>query len=212
MRWPNRKPHVLTAGMRRAQLALAGFLPLIDWPAFRRVNLNREVEVTPGGDFAAFACGDSCQAVVWLLRTKTIAPDRRLDRNAAPHAPTLRVPGLKPATYRVTGMGYGTRGGAGDVPSPRYPRPARFSRRRRSRPISPLPFGRSRHAATCRSGGSLVRLETALDLLTGKLLIDAVEHRKRLPDNLVHVVVAVGRQTPANHTSSTPSASCSYFL
>ena len=31
MRWPNRHPHVLTAGMRRAQRALAGFLPLVDW-------------------------------------------------------------------------------------------------------------------------------------------------------------------------------------
>src|SRR3712207_8786775 len=36
MRWPNRRPHVLTEGMRKAQHALAGFLPLIDWAHFRR--------------------------------------------------------------------------------------------------------------------------------------------------------------------------------
>ncbi|WP_292496125.1 hypothetical protein, partial [Mesorhizobium sp.] len=40
MRWPNRTPHVLTPGMRRAQRSLAGFLPLIDWRRFRRVHLG----------------------------------------------------------------------------------------------------------------------------------------------------------------------------
>ena len=30
MRWPNRSPHRLTPGIRRAQAALAGFLPHID--------------------------------------------------------------------------------------------------------------------------------------------------------------------------------------
>src|SRR5207237_1345122 len=40
MRWPNRRPHTLTPGMRRAQAALSRFLPLIDWTHFRRRNLN----------------------------------------------------------------------------------------------------------------------------------------------------------------------------
>jgi mannan endo-1,4-beta-mannosidase len=43
MRWPNRRPHTLTPGMRRAQRAMSAFLPLVDWTRFRRVNLNAEV-------------------------------------------------------------------------------------------------------------------------------------------------------------------------
>ena len=101
MRWPNRKPHTLTAGMRRAQRALAAFLPLIDWPRFRRVNLNEEVAVSARG-VAAFACGDARQALVWLLRTGIGAADGRLRRDAVAIAPRLRVPGLAAGRYRVT--------------------------------------------------------------------------------------------------------------
>src|SRR5579875_778871 len=43
LRWPNRSPHILTPGMRRAQAALARFLPLVDWPGFRRRNLSDEI-------------------------------------------------------------------------------------------------------------------------------------------------------------------------
>ena len=101
MRWPNRHPHVLTPGMRRAQRALAGFLPLIDWTRFRRRNLNAEIEVsTPA--VAGFGCGDGAQAVVWLLRRDTIRPDGMLDRQAAPFALRLRVPGLKSRPARAT--------------------------------------------------------------------------------------------------------------
>jgi mannan endo-1,4-beta-mannosidase len=65
MRWPNRRPHVLTHGMRREQRSLAAFLPFVDWPSLRRVNLNEEVQISIAG-VAPFACGDSRQAVVWL--------------------------------------------------------------------------------------------------------------------------------------------------
>ena len=112
MRWPNRKPHVLTAGMRRAQAALTGFLPLIDWPRFARGNLNEEVEAS-GAAVARFACGDAAQAVVWLLRTDTLPRVRGLKmlrRDVAPVAVQLRVPGLSPGRYRVTA--WDTREGA----------------------------------------------------------------------------------------------------
>jgi hypothetical protein len=101
MRWPNRRPHVLTEGMRREQRSLAGFLPLIDWPSFRRVNLNEEVQVT-GAAATAFACGDKRQAVVWLMRSDAIGADGTLDARAAPVAPTIRVPGLEAGSYAVT--------------------------------------------------------------------------------------------------------------
>jgi len=109
MRWPNRKPHVLTAGMRRAQRALAGFLPLIDWPRFRRVNLNEEVEVSSART-AAFACGDGRQALVWLLRRGPLDPKGMLRRDAEPISPRVRVPGLKAGRYRITA--WDTRAGA----------------------------------------------------------------------------------------------------
>jgi mannan endo-1,4-beta-mannosidase len=70
MRWPNRHPHVLTAGMHAAQQGLGRFLPLIDWTRFRRRNLNAEARCSAG--FAVFACGDEHQALAWLLRTDSI--------------------------------------------------------------------------------------------------------------------------------------------
>ena len=74
MRWPNRTPHALTPGMRRAQRALAGFLPLIDWLRFQRRNLNDAI-VVEGGSVAAFCCGlrnrrwSSCCAPTRSART-----------------------------------------------------------------------------------------------------------------------------------------------
>jgi mannan endo-1,4-beta-mannosidase len=101
MRWPNRHPHVLTAGMRRAQRGLAGFLPLVDWTRFRRRNLNAEITLsTPA--LAGFACGDEAQAVVWLLRRDTIGRDGRLRRDAAPIHAEVRVPGLASGRYVAT--------------------------------------------------------------------------------------------------------------
>jgi mannan endo-1,4-beta-mannosidase len=129
MRWPNRHPHVLTAGMRAAQHALARFLPLIDWARFRRRSLGgalglrdartgaplRLVTARPpaqpagapsvrlrGGDCAAFACGDASQAVVYLLRADRLTPDGRLRRDAAPRRVCVEVPGLSPGVYAVT--------------------------------------------------------------------------------------------------------------
>ena len=100
MRWPNRSPHVLTRGMRRAQAALAGFLPLVDWPRFRRRNLNGAITLDDPA-VVAFGCGDAAQAVLWLLRTAPKLADGRVDGSRV--APvTVAVPGLAPGRYAVT--------------------------------------------------------------------------------------------------------------
>ena len=83
MRWPNRKPHCLTPGMRLAQKSLADFLPSIDWSCFQRRNWNEEVRVLDCAQVAVFACGDDRQGLIWLLRTDTVKRDGMLDRDAA---------------------------------------------------------------------------------------------------------------------------------
>jgi mannan endo-1,4-beta-mannosidase len=100
MRWPNRKPHKLTSGMRKAQAALARFLPLIDWARFPRVPLNDAIRVS--GDVAAFGCGDDAQALVWLLRKDVMGRDGTLRRDAPAISPEIVVPALAPGRYRVT--------------------------------------------------------------------------------------------------------------
>ena len=90
MRWPNRHPHALTPGMRRAQRALADFLPLLDWPHFDRRPIDVEVS---DPEVACFACGDARQAVLWLLRRSPLLPDGRVDQDRR-SAVSVRVPGL----------------------------------------------------------------------------------------------------------------------
>jgi mannan endo-1,4-beta-mannosidase len=99
MRWPNRSPHVLTPGMRRAQAGLAGFLPLLDWAGFDRRNLNDAI-VIEDREVTALGCGDARQALVWLVRRGPFAPDGRL-APAAPRTVALRIPGLAPGPCRV---------------------------------------------------------------------------------------------------------------
>jgi mannan endo-1,4-beta-mannosidase len=106
MRWPNRNPHTLTAGMRAAQKALAGFLPLIDWTRFRRTNLDRAIDIETGGAAcAACACGDAEQAIAWIVRTDRLDRSGMMRRDAEagePVCPGLRLPGLAAGRYRVT--------------------------------------------------------------------------------------------------------------
>jgi hypothetical protein len=101
MRWPNRHPHCLTPGMRKAQKALAGFLPLIDWTRFRRRNLNYEIEVE-GRGCVGFACGDGEQAVVWVLRVDRLDRKGMLRKDAEPVEAAVAIPGLGEGRYRVT--------------------------------------------------------------------------------------------------------------
>jgi mannan endo-1,4-beta-mannosidase len=100
MRWPNRHPHTLTHGMRRAQKAMADFLPHIDWPSFRRRNLSGCVKAR---HFHAFACGEETQALIWLLRRDNLGSDKRLRRDAVPVTTSFTIPGLADGTYRVRG-------------------------------------------------------------------------------------------------------------
>lgn len=108
MRWPNRHPHVLTPGMREAQRAMAGILPLIDWTGFRRRNLNDEIRVSDR-NVAAFGCGDAEQALLWLLRTDGIRRDGTLDPDAPARPVHVEVPGLRAGSWDV--VGYDTRRG-----------------------------------------------------------------------------------------------------
>ncbi len=110
MRWPNRTPHVLTAGMRRAQRGLAGFMPLIEWARFDRRSIGPQVVVT-GQDgqglsesvMARFACASGDQAVVYLLERDRLDGNGTLKRDVPPLQIGLTVPGLEPGRYRVTG-------------------------------------------------------------------------------------------------------------
>lgn len=95
MRWPNRHPHVLTHGMRQAQRAMAGFLPLIDWQGFRR----RPVDITVPG-YHAIGCADDTQAIVWAVRRGGRGADGRIDAEQARVERTLSLP-LPPGRYAV---------------------------------------------------------------------------------------------------------------
>jgi mannan endo-1,4-beta-mannosidase len=101
MRWPNRHPHVLTPGMRKAQRGLADFLPLIDWTRFKRRNLSTEL-VSDDPGLALVGCGDAHQAVVWALRTDCLSSQGTVKPQEAAPAATLRIPELADGSYAVT--------------------------------------------------------------------------------------------------------------
>lgn len=98
MRWPNRHPHALTVGMRAAQEAMARFLPLIDWTSFARGPI---AVTTDDPDVAVFACGDAQQAVIYLLRTRPLLPNGRIDP-ALIRRLRLAVPSMGGGEHRVT--------------------------------------------------------------------------------------------------------------
>ena len=104
MRWPNRHPHTLTPGMRRAQAVMADFARRIDWPTFAARNLAGELRVEPD-DLLAYACGDGRQAVAWVLRDRA-GLDLVGEADFRPLLPgvRLRLPPLTPGRYAVTCM------------------------------------------------------------------------------------------------------------
>ncbi len=113
MRWPNRNPHTLTAGMRVAQRAFAAFLPRIDWLRFYRRNVTGEIRLNDErnhsirtGRVARFAIAspdrEPAQALLYLLRRDTLTPEGLLDRSAEPIALNLSLPMLPPGPYQVT--------------------------------------------------------------------------------------------------------------
>jgi hypothetical protein len=87
--------------MRRAQQALAGFLPLVDWTRFRRVGLNPAIECSSDA-VACFGCGDDAQAVIWLLRKDSIGRNGTLCSDARPLELRICVPGLSEGRYSIT--------------------------------------------------------------------------------------------------------------
>ena len=102
MRWPNRHPHCLTHGMRRAQQSMAHFVQLIDWKNFRRRNLNEEVQASHPA-VAVFACADAQQAVVWLLRKDiTQKKPKTVQKEAVPLEVKLVLPAMAAGTYTIT--------------------------------------------------------------------------------------------------------------
>lgn len=118
MRWPNRHPHSLTAGMRMAQRGMARFMPEIDWLRFGRVNVSEELtvrdeagEIVTGGRVARFGCASRDQAVVYLLRRDALTEDGRLNRGAAGMEVSVEVPGMAAGRYAV--MAWDTVAGVG---------------------------------------------------------------------------------------------------
>jgi mannan endo-1,4-beta-mannosidase len=101
MRWPNRTPHSLTAGMRVAQRGLARFLRLIDWQQFERRNWNEEVKLDRP-EVRAVASGDRRQALLWLLRTDRLDDKGMLRRDVEPVAVEAKLPCLQAGQYEVT--------------------------------------------------------------------------------------------------------------
>ena len=106
MRWPNRSPHTLTDGMRKAQLALSRFTPSMDWLRFDRRNISEEVEVQVGGravtrKVARFGCASRDQALLYLLRRDALGPDGRLNREEVGLEVSVKIPGLVEGQARV---------------------------------------------------------------------------------------------------------------
>jgi mannan endo-1,4-beta-mannosidase len=100
LRWPNRRPHVLTSGMRRAQRALADFLPLVDWTSFRRRNWSAQIGCDDPG-VAVTACGDAHQAVLWLLRTDSVDAQGTVSAAVDPSPACVTLPDLASGEYTV---------------------------------------------------------------------------------------------------------------
>lgn len=107
MRWPNRRVHSLTLGMRKAQLAMATILPHLDWRRFQRRNVSEEVRLRCAGRevspkrLARFACSSADQAMLYLLRRDTVKRNGQVDTEAHPLLLEVDVPDLLPGQYRM---------------------------------------------------------------------------------------------------------------
>jgi mannan endo-1,4-beta-mannosidase len=101
MRWPNRHPHVLTPGMRRAQHGLSKFLSLIDWTRFRRRNLSAEMRCDDPA-VALAGCGDEGQALAWLVRTDRLSRAGTMMHRDDAEPTTLHIPESRNGRYAVT--------------------------------------------------------------------------------------------------------------
>ncbi len=105
MRWPNRHPHSLTPGMRQAQAIMGDFSRLVDWCNFAARNLSDEV-VCEGESLIAYGCGDSHQAVAWVIRgdETSFDPYGNLAFRPMLSGSSLTLPPMSHGHYRVTAM------------------------------------------------------------------------------------------------------------
>ena len=99
MRWPNRHPHALTPGMRRAQRILADFLPLMDWSAFQRQPLGPRLTWSDD-DVVVFGSADANQAVLYALRLRPLLPTGQVD-TATRSMVEISVSGLGPGIFEA---------------------------------------------------------------------------------------------------------------
>ena len=105
MRWPNRVPHKLTPGMFRAQQAIRGFLPLIDWNSFARRNITTDIRVSEdhlGLQSSVFVCGsgDAKQAFLWCVRA-SVGKNGMIGKAVKKKSFFISVPGLERGDYIV---------------------------------------------------------------------------------------------------------------
>ena len=101
MRWPARRPHVLTAGTRRSIGAMAGFIKHVEWRRFAPHDAVADIQVAAQG-IEVFACRDDHQAVVWLLRGVPRTYQGTLPPREALHEVGITIRGLLPGQYSVT--------------------------------------------------------------------------------------------------------------
>jgi mannan endo-1,4-beta-mannosidase len=99
MRWPYRYPHVLTPGMQRAQQSMSAFSNLLDWNCFNRRNLAKSIKIN-SKYIKVFACGNSKQVVMWLLRTNISNNRGMSDTGSAWGDIFLQVP-LEKGGYQI---------------------------------------------------------------------------------------------------------------
>ncbi len=100
MRWPNRHPHSLTPGMRKAQYSLSCFLLLINWQQFNRKNLNNEV-ILSDPSLSVFCCADNQQAVLWLLRVNSTNKKGMVTKPEHCESPLAKIPGMEAGNYNI---------------------------------------------------------------------------------------------------------------
>ena len=93
MRWPNRHPHSLTPGMRRAQRSLARFSARVDWASFDRILLGAGLAASDP-DLHVFGCGNARQAVLYALRGSPLTA-AGLNAATTTFNATIQVPGLR---------------------------------------------------------------------------------------------------------------------
>lgn len=101
MRWPYRHPHTLTHGMRLAQKNLSEFIQLVQWNNFNRKNLNDLVKTDDPG-ITVFACGNSSQAIIWLMRRPLKKQNASIGEIKNQNVHSISIPNLTNGSYYLS--------------------------------------------------------------------------------------------------------------